>query len=88
MEAAAILTLVAALYASSWWLHPLRACPACKGTPRQYGGLHRSKFRWCSHCEGRGRVLRLGAVVLMKMNLMKDPERTGSLGWHRKNRRG
>lgn len=88
MESAAILTLIAALYASSWWLHPLRACPSCKGSPRQYGGLHRTKFRWCSRCEGRGRVPRLGAVVLTKMGAMKDPERAGGFGWYRKNRRG
>lgn len=73
MEAAAIVTLIAALYASSWWLHPLRACPSCKGTPRQYGGLHRTKFRWCSRCEGRGRVPRLGAVVLTKMGRNEGP---------------
>jgi hypothetical protein len=81
-----VLAVIGPLYVLSWWLHPLRACPSCKGTPRKYGALHKSKFRWCAHCEGKGRVPRLGAVVLMRMGLMKDPERAGSLAWRRKNR--
>lgn len=86
MSGYALVAIGGILYASSWWLHPLRACPACKGTPRQHGGLHTTKFRWCSRCEGRGRVPRLGAMVLMKTGWLKDPERAGSIGWIRKNR--
>jgi hypothetical protein len=82
-----IIALGAGLYVLSFWLHPLRACPSCKGTPRKYGLFHTSNFRWCSRCEGRARVPRPGAVVLVKMGLMKNPERTGSLAWWWRNRR-
>ncbi len=88
MSGYALLVLIGALYASSWWLHPLKACPKCKGTSRHSGSVHKTKFRFCHHCAGKGRVPRAGALVLMKMGAIKDPERTGSLGWARRNRRG
>jgi hypothetical protein len=74
------------LYMSSWWLHPMRACPKCKGSSRHYGSLHKSKFRFCDKCQGRGRQPRMGAKVLMGMGIIKDPERTGTLRWGRRNR--
>ena len=86
MSGYAVLAIIGLLYASSWWLHPLKACRACKGTSRHFGSVHKSKFRFCHACAGRGRVPRPGAVVLVKLGMMKDPERTGSLGWIRKNR--
>lgn len=81
-----VIIVICVLYVLSWPLHPNRACPNCKGAGRFYGALHRSKFRFCHACEGRGRVPRTGAVVLVRMGWMKDPARTGSLGWLRKNR--
>jgi hypothetical protein len=82
-----ILIVAAALYAASWYIHPLQNCRSCKGTPRLWGGLHKSKFRFCHACQGTGRAVRPGAKVLMGMGLMKHgPERSGSYGWVRKNR--
>lgn len=76
-----------ALYALSWRLHPMMACPKCKGRSRHYGALHGSKFRFCHKCGGSGRAVRPGAKVLMGVGLMKHgPERTGSFGWMWKNR--
>lgn len=81
-----ILGGILALYASSWWLHPLRACHKCGGSSRHFGSLHKSKFRFCDACQGSGRVPRMGAKVLMAAGMMKDPERTGTLRWRRLNR--
>jgi hypothetical protein len=83
-----ILLGAALLYVLSWYIHPLMACPACKGASRHYGALHRSKFRFCHVCGGNGRAVRPGAKVLMSAGLMKNgAERTGSYGWARRNRR-
>ena len=88
-EYVAVLLLAggAGLYALSWYIHPMMACPKCKGTSRHYGALHKSKFRFCHKCGGNGRTARLGAKVLMGVGLMRHgAERTGSYGWTRRNR--
>lgn len=83
-----ILAGIAVLYVSSWWWHPIRRCPKCKGESRLYGALHRSKWRFCHVCEGSGRAPRIGAKILIALGLMTRPyDRTGGLGWYLKNRR-
>jgi hypothetical protein len=77
--------IVGGLYASSWWLHPMRACNKCKGSSRHFGSWHKSKFRFCPKCQGRGREPRMGAKAMMGLGLMSNPERTGP-GWRRANR--
>jgi hypothetical protein len=80
---------IAGLYAVSWYIHPLMRCPKCKGTARHWGSMHKSKFRLCHACGGNGRAVRPGAKVLMSLGLMRyGADRTGSLGWGRRNRRG
>jgi len=75
------------LYVSSWWWHPIRVCPKCKGDTRLYGALHTTKWRFCHVCEGSGRAPRIGAKILIAMGLMKHPyDETGGWGWRRKNR--
>lgn len=81
-----LISSAAGLYVLSWWLHPMQACPKCKGTSRFYGSLHKSKYRFCHACEGKGRRPRLGAKILIGMGMIKNPERTGSLGWRWRNR--
>ena len=84
-----VLIVICVLYVLSWWLHPLMNCPACKGSPRHSGALHTTKFRLCHVCGGSGRAVRPGARMLRSMGLMKyPPERTGTFGWYRRNRRG
>ena len=84
-----VVLLVVVLYTVSWYIHPLMACPKCKGSSRFYGSLHKSKFRFCHKCGGNGRAVRPGAKVLMGLGLMKyGAEKSGSNGWARRNRRG
>ncbi len=89
MDRLVIIAVIAAgLYVLSFWLHPMTACRKCKGTSRHYGSVHRKKFRFCHKCGGSGRKPRLGARVLVRMGLMKNPAATGSIGWVRRNRSG
>lgn len=77
-------------YLMSCALHPMRHCRHCDGTPRMYGGLFSKSFRFCHVCTsaGRpGRERRNGTKMLVGLGLMKNPERAGSLGWRRANRR-
>ncbi len=48
-------------YVVSLRLHPLRRCPACKGTGRHKGGFYAYAYRNCNRCGGGSRQLRLGA---------------------------
>lgn len=83
-----ILVGIGVLYVSSWWWHPIRVCPRCRGNSRLPGGVHTTKWRFCHVCEGSGRAPRIGAVILTRMGLMKHRyDRTGGFGWWWKNRR-
>ena len=83
-----ILASIGVLYVSSWWWHPIRACPKCKGNSRLVRGPpHTTKWRFCHVCEGSGRAPRIGTKILIAMGLMKHRyDRTGGLGWWWKNR--
>lgn len=74
-------------YVLSLVLHPMVHCRACKGTPRFYGSVFKRSFRFCHTCGNTGRHPRAGARALVALGFMKDPERAGSLGWLRRNRR-
>ncbi len=71
VELVGALLIVAVLYASSWWLHPYRACKRCKGSGKHFGALHQSKWRNCDQCEGKGKSARLGTKLMVSVGLHK-----------------
>lgn len=64
---AGALVLIAAVILVGWWLsvllHPIRRCPACKGSKKNAGS---NALRWglCGRCGGRGEVRRFGGPPL------------------------
>jgi hypothetical protein len=72
-QASGVLTLVVAVllvaggYYASLLLHPNHTCPRGKGTGRHRGSIFTYAHRPCTRCEGRGRLPRLGTVVLTKL---------------------
>lgn len=50
-------------YAVSLRRHPLRRCPACKGTGRHKGAFYAYSFRNCKRCGGGSRQLRMGTQM-------------------------
>lgn len=43
------------------YLFPFKSCGKCGGTGRKHSTLSRRSFGLCPHCDGTGRVMRLGA---------------------------
>ena len=81
-----VIGIIAALYAFSFWWHPMRACPDCKGAGRSYGKVHTTKFHHCARCGGNGRLPRTGFVVLKAMGWKHPAGETGP-GWAMRRRR-
>jgi DnaJ-class molecular chaperone len=58
-----VLLIIAAAVVVGWWAtvqrHPIRKCPACKGSKKNAGS---NSERWgtCRRCGGKGEVRRLG----------------------------
>jgi hypothetical protein len=53
---------IAAGYAVSLYLWPLRKCPRCRGTRVTHGTGRR--VRTCKRCHGTGRIRRVGAATV------------------------
>ena len=53
---------IAAGYAASLYLRPLRTCTRCHGTRVTPGRARR--FRSCKRCHGTGRIRRIGATAV------------------------
>jgi hypothetical protein len=53
---------IAAGYALSLYLRPLRGCPRCHGTRITPGSARR--IRSCKRCHGTGRIRRIGATAV------------------------
>jgi hypothetical protein len=88
MNAGGWLILLGALgWASSWWWHPLRNCPKCKGSQRNYGGVFRKKWYFCATCGGTGRAPRIGHKFLRVLGVLKHPAEETGPGWARRRRR-
>lgn len=61
-----LLTLgIAAGYALSLYLWPLRSCPRCRGTRLTSGTVRR--VRSCGRCHGTGRIRRIGATAVHRL---------------------
>lgn len=59
-----LLLAVAAGYALSLYVRPIRACPRCHGT-RLTGSGRRT--RMCARCGGTGRIRRIGATAVHRL---------------------
>ena len=53
---------IAAGYAVSLYLWPLRTCPRCRGARINPGRARRA--RSCKRCQGTGRIRRIGATAV------------------------
>jgi hypothetical protein len=55
---------VAAAYALSLYVKPLRRCPGCEGTGAKRARTGRPTGALCRRCRGTGRTRRLGATAV------------------------
>jgi len=55
---------VAATYALSLYVKPIRRCPRCDGTGAKRTSTGRPTGALCRRCRGTGRILRIGATAV------------------------
>ena len=82
-----IVLLGAAGWISSWWWHPLMRCRKCKGKQRNYGGVFRRNWHFCSARSGTGRAPRPGYKLLRVLGVLKHPAEETGPGWATKRRK-